>query len=110
MSSSAPASSGAVRRGPRDFLRQVLGRQVVVRLNNGTDYRGILACLDEKMNIVMEQSEECCGDVTVSRYGDAFIRGNNGKYFGIRSRQICLRSFIHKCVDAGLKIVEGYSF
>lgn len=55
---------------------------------------GILACLDGYMNIALEQTEEYIGGqvsllshyasicVTTqlkNKYGDAFIRGNNGK-------------------------------
>ena len=31
---------------PSDFIKQVLGKPVIVKLNNGTDYRGTLACLE----------------------------------------------------------------
>jgi len=37
------------------LLPQVTGRPVVVKLNTGVDYRGVLACLDGYMNIAMEQ-------------------------------------------------------
>ncbi|KAG2325042.1 hypothetical protein Bca4012_066013 [Brassica carinata] len=30
---------------PADFLKSIRGRPVVVKLNSGVDYRGILACL-----------------------------------------------------------------
>nr|POF23328.1 u6 snrna-associated sm-like protein lsm6 [Quercus suber] len=43
---------------PGDFLKSICGRPVVVKLNSGVDYRGILACLDGYMNIAMEQTEE----------------------------------------------------
>ena len=43
---------------PSDFLKAVLGRPVIVKLNSGVSYRGILACLDGYMNIAMEQTEE----------------------------------------------------
>lgn len=36
----------ASRRATSDFMKQVLGRPVIVKLNNGIDYRGVLACLD----------------------------------------------------------------
>jgi small nuclear ribonucleoprotein (snRNP)-like protein len=48
---------------------------------------GLLACLDDRMNVAMEQVEEIEQGVTVNKYSDAFIRGNNGnkkfllKYF-----------------------------
>ena len=39
---------------------------------------GILACLDGYMNIAMEQTEEYVNGQLKNKYGDAFIRGNNG--------------------------------
>ena len=41
-------------------------------------YSGILACLDGYMNIAMEQTEEYVNGQLKQKYGDAFIRGNNG--------------------------------
>ena len=37
------------------FLQNLLGRPVVVKLNSGVDYRGVLVCLDGYMNIALEQ-------------------------------------------------------
>mmetsp|Transcript_22278 Transcript_22278/g.22970 ORF Transcript_22278/g.22970 Transcript_22278/m.22970 type:complete len:89 (+) Transcript_22278:24-290(+) len=70
----------ATKRSPSDFLKQVLGRPVVVKLNTGEDYRGVLACLDGYMNIAMEQTEEYLDGQLKARYGDCFIRGNNVLY------------------------------
>ena len=39
----------------------------------------MLACLDGYMNIAMEQTEEYENGVLKAKYGDAFIRGNNGE-------------------------------
>lgn len=39
---------------------------------------GILSCLDGYMNIALEQTEEHVEGKITNRYGDAFIRGNNG--------------------------------
>jgi U6 snRNA-associated Sm-like protein LSm6 len=33
------------------------------------------------MNIALEQTEEHVNGVVTNRYGDAFIRGNNGLFF-----------------------------
>lgn len=65
---------------PADFLKSIRGRPVVVKLNSGVDYRGILACLDGYMNIAMEQTEEYQNGQLKNKYGDAFIRGNNVCY------------------------------
>ncbi|CEM38006.1 unnamed protein product [Vitrella brassicaformis CCMP3155] len=73
-------SGSTAKRNPSDFLKQVLGRPVVVKLNNGTDYRGTLACLDGYMNIAMEQTEEYVDGKLKAKYGDAFLRGNNVLY------------------------------
>jgi U6 snRNA-associated Sm-like protein LSm6 len=39
------AAAAVTKRNPSDFLKQVLGRPVVVKLNSGVDYRGMLAVL-----------------------------------------------------------------
>ncbi len=67
------------KKSPTDFLKQVIGKPVVVKLHSGVTYRGILACLDGFMNIAMEQTEEYIDGQMKNKYGDCFIRGNNGK-------------------------------
>ncbi|OEL14034.1 Sm-like protein LSM36B [Dichanthelium oligosanthes] len=80
-------SGGAVRT-PSDFLKSIRGRPVVVKLNSGVDYRGILACLDGYMNIAMEQTEEYVNGQLKNKYGDAFIRGNNVLYISTSKRTL----------------------
>ena len=55
--SDAPAADVGSAKTPADFLKSIRGKPVVVKLNSGVDYRGILACLDGYMNIAMEQTE-----------------------------------------------------
>ncbi len=55
---------------PTDFLNAVLGREVVVKLSSGIDYKGslsqynfntkkgTLACVDGYMNVAMENCQE----------------------------------------------------
>ncbi|KAF9168501.1 U4/U6-U5 snRNP complex subunit lsm6 [Actinomortierella ambigua] len=62
----------------QDFTGFLIGRPVIVKLNSGVDYRGILACLDGYMNIALEQTEELVNGQVKNQYGDTFIRGNNG--------------------------------
>ena len=45
---------------------------------------GVLACLDGYMNIALEQTEEYVNGQLKNKYGDAFIRGNNGNVLGIK--------------------------
>jgi len=75
------------RQTPSEFLKQIIGKPVVVKLNSGVDYRGILACLDGYMNIALEQTEEYVGGQLKNKYGDAFIRGNNVLYISIQKRR-----------------------
>jgi len=74
------APSTASKYQPSDFLKAVLGRPVIVKLNSGVAYRGVLACLDGYMNIAMEQTEEYVDGQLKAKYGDCFIRGNNVHY------------------------------
>jgi U6 snRNA-associated Sm-like protein LSm6 len=76
----ASVTSTASAKTPADFLKAIKGRPVVVKLNSGVDYRGILTCLDGYMNIAMEQTEEYVDGQLKNKYGDAFIRGNNVLY------------------------------
>lgn len=74
------SSAATAKKTPSDFLKSVLGRPVDVKLNNGVEYRGVLACLDGFMNIAMEQTQEYVNGQLKAQYGDCFIRGNNGTY------------------------------
>ncbi|KAI9292606.1 Sm-like ribonucleoprotein [Neoconidiobolus thromboides FSU 785] len=65
-------------RNPTDFISNLIGKPVMVKLNSGIEYRGILACLDGYMNIALEQTKELVNGKIKNDYGDAFIRGNNG--------------------------------
>merc|ERR1719469_657403 len=86
VASSSATTAVAKKRSPSDFLKAVLGRTVNVRLNSGTDYRGILACLDGYMNIAMEQAEEYVDGQLKAKHGDCFIRGNNVMYISSQKR------------------------
>ncbi|PFH33270.1 putative U6 snRNA-associated Sm family protein LSm6 [Besnoitia besnoiti] len=68
------------KKSPSDFLQKVIGQKVVVRLSNGTDYRGVLTCLDDRMNIAMDKTEEFVDGNFIGSYGLALIRGNNVLY------------------------------
>ena len=47
-------------------------------MTRGISPSGVLACLDGYMNIAMEQTEEYVNGQLKAKYGDTFIRGNNG--------------------------------
>ena len=66
------------------FLKQILG---------------ILSCLDGFMNIALEQTEEYVNGAVTNRYGDAFVRGNNGASFS-PSVDLMLNSFLVLYISA----------
>ena len=43
-------------------------------------FKGLLTCLDGYMNVALEGAEEWAGGRMTARYGDCFLRGNNGVY------------------------------
>ena len=84
----APAPTAAKKAAaPGEFVRSVVGRPVTVRLSTGSDYRGVLVCLDGFMNIALEQAEEYVDGTLKTKLGDCFIRGNNGACPGVTRRQ-----------------------
>ena len=64
---------------PEEYLKKIVGKPVVVKLNSGLEYKGVLSSLDGYLNVAMEQAEEWQNGKKIKSYGDCFIRGNNGK-------------------------------
>lgn len=107
MSTSSASRTGT---SPADFLKRIKGKPVVVKLNSGVDYRGIkseiwsvdfgrflgiLSCLDGYMNIAMGETEEYVNGQLKCKYGDCFIRGNNGNSLYLNSSLIEFVSALH---------------
>ena len=71
---------------------------------------GVLACLDGYMNIAMEQTEEYVDGQLKSKYGDCFIRGNNGMLLLIVARLPLCCSFLtfalYHTVSSGLLVFD----
>jgi U6 snRNA-associated Sm-like protein LSm6 len=82
---------------PSSFLSEIIGAPVTVKLNSGVVYKGTVArrlsvnatlitrlvgelqSVDGYMNIALEKTEEYVNGKLRRAYGDAFVRGNNGK-------------------------------
>ena len=64
---------------PSQFLSDIIGESVVVKLNSGIEYKGKMACLDGFMNIALENTKEYSKGKKTNEFNDSFIRGNNGK-------------------------------
>ncbi|WWD18635.1 U6 snRNA-associated Sm-like protein LSm6 [Kwoniella shandongensis] len=81
MSSASPEpDAGAAAGSPSEFLKNIVGKRVKVRIGSGVDYHGLLTCLDGYMNVALEETEEWAGGRKTAEYGDCFLRGNNVLY------------------------------
>ena len=73
---------------PDEFIKGVAGNQVVVKLNNATEYRGNLLCLDGFMNIVLQNPKEYLnGKLVTTHNSKCFLRGNNVLYISEAENQ-----------------------
>lgn len=65
----------------RDQLNSRIASSMAYSVWSTVHYIGVLACLDGYLNMALEQSEEYGVDgLLKAKYGDCFIRGNNGKF------------------------------
>ena len=48
-------SSNSKSRSAGDFLSQIKGKRVLVKLNDGTVYAGSFICMDGNLNVVLEK-------------------------------------------------------
>ena len=93
-------NQGEAGNDPSSFLSDIIGNPVTVKLNSGVVYKGgvslmniyssdtdrdlslgELQSVDGYMNIALEKTEEHVNGVKRREYGDAFVRGNNGKSY-----------------------------
>lgn len=81
---------------PASFLSSIIGVPVTVKLNSGVVYKGELQSVDGYMNIALEKCQEFVNGKLRRTYGDAFVRGNNGK---------CLAASTGKAISADSKVL-----
>ncbi len=72
-------NTSADSKDPASFLSSIIGVPVTVKLNSGVVYKGELQSVDGYMNIALEKCQEFVNGQLRRSYGDAFVRGNNGK-------------------------------
>ncbi|KAF2499465.1 U6 snRNA-associated Sm-like protein LSm6 [Lophium mytilinum] len=65
---------------PSGFLTNIIGKNVLVKLNSGVIYKGRLQSVDGYMNIALDDCNEWSEGQEVRKYGEAFVRGNNVQY------------------------------
>lgn len=66
---------------PGEFIKQLLGRPVEVKLNdNDTFFRGTLCNLDGTMNVLLTSVKEVVEGEVVNEFKELLLRGNNVLY------------------------------
>ena len=62
---------------PLHVLQNAMGSQILLRLKDGTEYKGLLKEIDAYMNMILEEATEIMDGSPVAKYNEIFIRGNN---------------------------------
>jgi small nuclear ribonucleoprotein len=64
-------------KNPLNILQNAMGSEIILRLKDGTEYRGLLKEIDAYMNMILENATELMEGSPVAKYSEIFIRGNN---------------------------------
>ena len=64
-------------KNPLTILQNSQGSIILLRLKDGTEYRGMLKEIDAYMNLILEGCTEILDGSPVAKYNEIFIRGNN---------------------------------
>ncbi|MFP3277996.1 MAG: LSm family protein [Candidatus Micrarchaeota archaeon] len=62
---------------PFDLLNKSIGQQILVRLKNNVEIRGVVTSFDVHMNIVLENAEELEDGNLKAKLGTILLRGGN---------------------------------
>jgi small nuclear ribonucleoprotein len=62
---------------PLAILQNAQNSIILLRLKDGTEYRGLLKEIDAYMNLILEDATEILENTPVAKYNEIFIRGNN---------------------------------
>ena len=64
-------------KSPLIILQNAQNSKILLRLKDGTEYRGLLKEIDAYMNMILEDATEILDSSPVAKYNEIFIRGNN---------------------------------
>ena len=64
-------------KNPLQILQNSQGSIILLRLKDGTEYKGLLKEIDAYMNMILEDATEMIDGSPVAKYKEIFIRGNN---------------------------------
>lgn len=64
-------------KNPLTILQNAQNSRILLRLKDGTEYKGLLKEIDAYMNMILEDATEIMDGSPVAKYNEIFIRGNN---------------------------------
>jgi small nuclear ribonucleoprotein len=64
-------------KNPLSILQAAQGSTILLRLKDGTEYKGLLTEIDAYMNMILHDATELLEGTPVAKYNEIFIRGNN---------------------------------
>ena len=64
-------------KNPLSILQAAQGSVILLRLKDGTEYKGLLKEIDAYMNMILCDATELLESTPVAKYNEIFIRGNN---------------------------------
>ena len=64
-------------KNPLHILQEAQESEILLRLKDGTEYKGTLKEIDAYMNMILEDATELLEGTPVAKYNEIFIRGNN---------------------------------
>ncbi len=64
-------------KNPLTILQNSQNSQILLRLKDGTEYKGLLKEIDAYMNMILEDATEIMDGSPIAKYNELFIRGNN---------------------------------
>jgi small nuclear ribonucleoprotein len=64
-------------KNPLTILQNAQNSIIILRLKDGTEYKGLLKEIDAYMNMILENAIEIMDGSPVAKYNEIFIRGNN---------------------------------
>lgn len=65
---------------PKPFLQDLTGKECIVKLKWGMEYKGYLVSVDNYMNLQLANTEEYQNGQSIGSLGEVFIRCNNVLY------------------------------
>ncbi len=64
-------------RNPLRALQKKLGSKILIRLKDGTEYKGSLKEYDNFMNVILSDASEYIKKEETNKFKEIFVRGNN---------------------------------